>query len=690
MYLETRKRGSKRRIVCLEWDGRMLRVVEAQVGKKGVRLLKVESLLIPAEVDANDATALGKWIRRALDEQGVSAKLAVVDLPRNQAILTTLNLPMAVAGELPGMVEFQISKELPFPLSEAVVDYAVPRDVKSGTAPVLVAAVRNEVVEHLTSVVAAAGLKLERVGLRPFASRTAVMRALGEGMADRVLFVDVGPTMTEIDVLAPDSLPFSRAADVFVPGGLAEPRTFKLGGAAGSETASGFEGVSPLYSLESVTESLVLEVTRSVEAYRARERGQRIGHAVIAGSMGVEGALCEALQQRFDFTVELYNPAATFGWSAEQGEQAAGFASVLGLVLSHDVDPAQHFDFLHPKRTVTQTQVQLRRAPKLVGWAAAVAATAGLVYWSSVSDDLKVKKQLEDSIAELTEDRSEKEQFIKLVKQLQDYDGRQPRWLDEFVQLASLLPDNRDWVLGDVRMDGRERKILLDARFRDEGGKGYQLPFAVADDLESFRRPGATRARYDVDLQVRQRNLTNPKYELKQQVAVYLREDGAAPVVIESRRSREDVNLEAAGPQPRGASSTSKPGAKPDGEPGVLPEPKETGVKSGDAPEKPESSESDEAKGTGVRPLPPGRSSTTGRPPVSTRGTTAPGASSSSGAEKKPVSGVRTDATGKPIAAADSGAGPADEARDPGAGTPTEDKDSVKKSDKGGAEGSGA
>lgn len=688
MYLETRKRGSKRRIVCLEWDGRMLRVVEALVSKKGVRLLKVESLLIPAEVDANDASSLGKWIRRALDEQGVSAKLAVVDVPRNQAILTTLNLPVAVAGELPGMVEFQISKELPFPLSEAVVDFAVPGDVKGGTAPVLVAAVRNEVVEHLTSVVAAAGLKLERVGLRPFASRTAVMRALGDGMAARVLFVDVGPTMTEIDVLAPDSLPFSRAADVFVPGGLAEPRTFKLGGAAGSETASGIEGVSPLYSLESVTESLVLEVTRSVEAYRARERGQRIGHAVIAGSMGVEGALCEALQQRFDFTVELYNPAATFGWSAEQGEQATGFASVLGLVLAHDVDPSQHFDFLHPKRTVTQTQVQLRRAPKLVGWAAAVAATGALVYWSSVSDDLKVKKQLEQSIAELEEDKSEKEQFIKLVKQLQDYDGRQPRWLDEFVQLASLLPDNRDWVLGDVRMDGREKKILLDARFRDEGGKGYRLPFSVAEDLESFRRPGATRARYDVDLQVLQRNLTNPKYALKQQVAVYLREDGAAPAAGAKPRSGDEDKPGAADSQPRGAVSTLKTGATPSADASPTPETGGTEVQPGDVAAK---SELGEAKEAGGRPTgsPPGRVPTTGWPPVSTRGTPPPRTSSSGGAEKKPASGIRTDATGKPISAPDSGAGSTDEARDPGAGAPAEGKDSAKKSDEGDAGGSG-
>lgn len=655
MYRDARAKAKKRRIVCLEWDGRSLRVVEATVSRKGASLEKVVSLLIPAEVDLTDALAMGQWIRRALDEQGISAKLAVVDVPRNQAILTTLNLPTVVERELPSMVEFQIAKELPFPVTEAVVDFAVPNNVTEKTAPVLVAAVRNEVVEHLKSVVTHAGLKVERVGLRPFASKTAVCRLLGDTMPERVLFVDVGPTLTEIDVITADSVPFSRAADVLVPGDAGEPRTIKLGPTGEPPETTGDALTLPLFSVEAVVESLVLEVTRSVEAYRARERGQRISHAIIAGSMGIEESLQEALQNRFDFTVEVYNPASTFGWSADEGASACGFASVFGLVLSHDADPSQHFDFLHPKKTVTQTEVRLRKAPRLIGWAAAIIVTLMLGYWTTIRDDLETKSKLQKQIDEMLADRDEKEQFIKLVKQVKDFDDQQVLWLDEFSALVAQFPTNQEFVLNEVRMEGADRKLLVDARFPEKGELGWELPHELKHRLESSLRPGATKPHYEVDLQLRGENPGNSKYGLKQAISIYLRDDGYKPEVAKaaaSSKSPGDSNP-AAAPGKDADERRAKPPAKsaaPSGDvkPGApTDQPK---------PDDPQSNPLGDQKGV---PAPDGAAKETGggaekpatspklpvRPAPLTRTPTTSGASKTG----QPAHGVKTDSRGRPI-----------------------------------------
>ncbi|MCC7290908.1 MAG: pilus assembly protein PilM [Phycisphaerales bacterium] len=677
MYRDARAKAKKRRIVCLEWDGRSLRVVEATVSRKGASLEKVVSLLIPAEVDLADASAMGQWIRRALEEQGISAKLAVVDVPRNQAILTTLNLPTVVERELPGMVEFQIAKELPFPVSEAVVDFAVPNNVTEKTAPVLVAAVRNEVVEHLKSVVTHAGLKVERVGLRPFASKTAVCRLLGETMPERVLFVDVGPTLTEIDVITADSVPFSRAADVLVPGDAGEPRTIKLGPTGEPPETTGDALTLPLFSVEAVVESLVLEVTRSVEAYRARERGQRISHAIIAGSMGIEEALQEALQHRFDFTVEVYNPASTFGWSAEEGASACGFASVFGLVLSHDADPSRHFDFLHPKKTVTQTEVRLRKAPRLIGWAAAIIVTLMMGYWTTIRDDLETKAKLQKQIDEMLADRDEKEQFIKLVKQVKDFDDQQVRWLDEFGALVMQFPGNQEFVLNEVRMEGADRKILADARFPEKGELGWELPHELKHKLESLIRPGATRPHYEVDLQLRGENPGNSKYGLKQAISFYLRDDGYTPETAKAEGSSKPGGDTSAPPSsgkpahdrrakpPEGAAQPpAEPKSEPPtGEPGpgepptdkkTDPTPNGAGKESGGGAEKPVP-----APKTPPRTVPLTRTPATG------------GASKSG----QPAQGVKTDARGRPIPAAGVGTAGASTtgASSAGAGKPEAD-----------------
>ena len=164
---------------------------------------------------------MGRHIRRVLDQESIYTKHAVVDIPRDQAILKTLQLPVQDQDALPGMVEIQVAKELPFSVDQAVIDYAVAggeseESTESAVADVLVAVVRQEVLSQYSSTFQAAGLKLDRIGLRPFANRVALCKLLEYSMPERVLFIDVGPSLTEIDVLHNSTLVFSRAASVSI------------------------------------------------------------------------------------------------------------------------------------------------------------------------------------------------------------------------------------------------------------------------------------------------------------------------------------------------------------------------------------------------------------------------------------------------------------------------------------------
>ena len=58
---------------------------------------------------------------------------------------------------MPGMVQIQIAKELPFSVADAVIDFAAPpAPAGATTADVLVAAVRREVLEQYEATVTAA------------------------------------------------------------------------------------------------------------------------------------------------------------------------------------------------------------------------------------------------------------------------------------------------------------------------------------------------------------------------------------------------------------------------------------------------------------------------------------------------------------------------------------------------------
>ncbi len=186
-------------------------------------------------------------------------------------------------------------------MSEAVVDFAMPPDDGGeGTQPVLVGAVRHEARTFYQGVCHHAGLKLERIGLRPYANAVAANELLKDRRPQRVLLVDVGPTMTEIDVLWNGRLAFSRAASVRIPcaapGGSttsieAVPSATDEAGTdqeAASTTSSDLvyraeeSEESPL-SAESVVDRLLVEVTRSIEAYRNTDPGATMDHVIIGG-----------------------------------------------------------------------------------------------------------------------------------------------------------------------------------------------------------------------------------------------------------------------------------------------------------------------------------------------------------------------------------------------------------------------
>jgi len=529
--------------VALEWDARTLRVAHASWRKKRVRVDKVLSAEIPSDIDRHDAEQMGHYIRRILHEQGIHTRRAVVDIARDQAILSTLTLPVGAPEDLPGMVEFQIAKDLPFAASDAAIDFAMPPDASDGDlVPIAVAAVRHEFVEHYKAICHAAGFRLERIGLRPFANKIAVCEMLKGALPEHVLFIDVGPTLMEVDVISPSSLAFSRAASVIVPKSLSKTPGLRLlapgtdgdvGGVGDvSDSASDSSGVVPvepsILSTDSVVRELLLEVTRSVEAYRTSDPGASITHAVVAGDLGVEEALQEAIQSRFGFSVDLYNPASTFGWTPDEGAGASGFPAVLGLILGEEVEERLHFDFLHPKQTVTQAQVQLRKAPRRLAWVAFIIVAAGVLYWAQFSPGRREVRNLERQIANLEEGRRDKEALIRLVQQISDFDDRQEIWVDNLFDLVDALPTNETLVLERLDMINKERQFTVKTRT-----KAHEDGVRIREAVERYTREGAAKPRFDAWLASRGDGQRGDKYPYTQDLHVRLLKDGWKPSSVD-------------------------------------------------------------------------------------------------------------------------------------------------------------
>jgi len=525
-------RPSPKRIVAVDWDTRTLRIVHALLGKRGVKIDRLLSAPIPPELDLANPEQLGRHIRRVLDQEGIHTKYATVDIPRDQAILKTLKLPALPADELAGMVGIQIAKELPFPASEAVIDFAVPPFAASATtSEVLVAAVRREVVQQYEATFEMAGLKLDRVGLRPYANTVAVCELLKHALPERVMFIDVRPSLTEIDVIRNGSLTFSRAASVMVPQesrGHGERPRFSIvreGGPGEAHVPIDPVAVEPhsIGGTEAMIHSLVVEVTRSIEAYRAGDPGApgAIDHVVIAGDLGVEETLAEAVQKRLGITTELYNPAASFGWEPDEGAGASAFASTLGLVVGHSYDRALHFDFLHPKKRVSQTQERLKKAPLVAAVAVLFIAAGGIALAQFTAPDRNTLARIESSIQELESKRADYKKFLEVMDRIREFDAEQHVWVDVLYDVFSALPTNEELVINHLEMNQSDGRLVLKTK-----AKNRDTATTAVRNLDEFRREGKERPRFKTSIGP-QTEKRGEKYAFVQDLRVTILRDDA-------------------------------------------------------------------------------------------------------------------------------------------------------------------
>ena len=522
-----------KQLLAIDWDNRTLRVVHATLSKRGVQIERMLSVAIPSDVDPANPEQMGRHIRRVLDQEAIRTKHAIVDIPRDQAILKTLKLPVHDPGALPGMVEIQVAKELPFPVNQAVIDFTVEQPetaetAEAAVAEVLVAAVRQEVLSQYQATFQAAGLKLDRMGLRPYANKVAVSKQLQYGMPERVLFIDLGASLTEIDILRRSMLVFSRAASVSIPRDLPdEPRLSLVretsgGSGADADEAAQLGPEARGGGKSAIVNALLLEVTRSIEAYRAGDPGAVIDQAIIGGDVGVEEMLAEVLHRRLGIACELYNPAASFGWEPDEGAAACAFAATLGLVLGQAEDGILHLDFLHPKKRESAARKRLRKAPAVAAGVVMLLGASTWLFAKYTEEDRQKLAAMDARIAELEAKETRYKKFLDVVEDIHAFDGRQLVWVDVLHDIFYLLPSHQEFVVNQLDLQQDKSLVILKTLAKER-----DMPVQLIRKLEAFRREGRERPRFSTTMGPQKEKKTD-RYPFSQDLRITVLDDSGS------------------------------------------------------------------------------------------------------------------------------------------------------------------
>ena len=492
-------------IVCLDWNARTLRAVHAAIRRGKIRILGVAEAAVPAEIDVTHAAAFGAFLRETLRKHGIRTDRVVVDIPRQDAVLNPLMLPATTDRELPAMVRFQVEKELPFSLDHGVADYAVQRRNADGTGQIelLVAAIRNHVLEYYKTVCDAAGLQLERVGLRPYATVFALQQGGAMPTTGRIVSVDVGPIMTEINVIRDGHLAFSSAASVRI-------RTddeHKTGESrAAEQDVIPFRQTPP--PLSSSVDELLVQITRTVEAYRATDPGATIDRVIVAGASPIEQDLAKAVAERLSAPTSIYRPSEELTRPLERRGRVAwsGFGAVLGLAWSHGPTSPSHFDFLHPKEPIDTHRERMRRVPVIAALVAALLLAAGTAVGLKLHRKSQEIAKLDKQLAAAKKEEAAIEDFNKLVTAAQGWRDQGVVWLDELKVVIDTLPSNEDAYLRELVVSN-SGEITLKLVGRD--GRVFDK---LSADLTALKTRKGT-PRYVVVPGARTENKKDPKYQ---------------------------------------------------------------------------------------------------------------------------------------------------------------------------------
>jgi Tfp pilus assembly PilM family ATPase len=406
------------RLLALEWDAKEARVVIARM-RAGGGLAVEQALAVPLpHRDGAAATEaeIGSALAKALAEHGASRLETLVAVGRSNIELKFLSTPPAPPEELPDLVRFQAMRQFTSLGDDWPLDFVPLAPNADGGSNVLAAAISPELVQQIRQTCDAAGLRLSRLVLRPFAAASLVKSEAVDGKCRMV--VDLLGDDADLTVLIGEQVIF--------------PRTVRLPAAVESEV---------------LARALLGEGRRTIISAQNQLGGRRVEEVVIFGDGLHHASVKQLLEKELTLPVRLVDPFVKVEWAegtrGRKPEFPGTFAPLLGMLLDEASAPAagagHAIDFLHVRKRPPPPN--RRRAAIAV--AAAVAAVlllaGGAIQWQLRSLDSRIRT--------LTTQRNDQEKLAKAgarpreeVEKVDRFAAADITWLDELRRLSEQFP----------------------------------------------------------------------------------------------------------------------------------------------------------------------------------------------------------------------------------------------------------
>ena len=296
-----------------------------ELSRQGDRY-RVESYSVKAlppnavvEKNINEPEAVSEAIRAAVIQAKTKVKDAAVAVAGSAVITKVIEMPSGLSDEaLETQISLEADQYIPYPLEEVAIDFEVQgvSENNPDQVDVLLAACRRENVDFRAAALSDAGLTPKVVDVEAYTMERAfsLIAEQFEDQADQVIAViDIGATMATLSILVGGKTVYMRE-QLFGGKQLTEEIQRRYGLSLEEAGLAKKQGGLPddyeAEVLEPFKDSVVQQVTRSLQFFFSSSQYNDVDHIVMAGGVASLEGLCDLLEEKLGTQATVANPFA--------------------------------------------------------------------------------------------------------------------------------------------------------------------------------------------------------------------------------------------------------------------------------------------------------------------------------------------------------------------------------------------
>lgn len=271
------------------------------------------------EKNINDAAAVAEVIRSLVKQSKTKIKHAAVSVAGSAVITKVIEMQAGLSDDdLENRIYLDADQYIPFPIDEVSIDFEVQGESPNDPdmVEVLLAACRTENVDSRVDTLRQAGLEEEVVDVEAYAMERAfelVIEQLEDQDNQVIAVLDIGATMMTLSVLVDGKTIYTRE-QLFGGRQLTEEIQRRYGLSMEEAGLAKKQGGLPddyqTEVLQPFKESVVQQVTRSLQFFFSASEYNDVDYIVLAGGVASMEGLAELIEEKLGTQSMVANPFA--------------------------------------------------------------------------------------------------------------------------------------------------------------------------------------------------------------------------------------------------------------------------------------------------------------------------------------------------------------------------------------------